>query len=115
MDGVPDLGAFIDESGRVDTKIEDVGTTLSDSGKIEDIATFSKEQLGSLTNYIDHWLKITRSYWSDLFNCYQVEGWPKTNNDLEPVFGSFRHHSRRTTGRKKSPISLESESQKRNL
>ena len=43
LDGVPDLGAFIDESGRVDTKIEDVGKTLSDSGKIEDIATFSVE------------------------------------------------------------------------
>ena len=65
-----------------------------------------KEQLGSLCNYIDHWLKITRSYWSGLFHCYQVEGLPKTNNDLEQVFGSFRHHSRRTTGRKKSPISL---------
>jgi hypothetical protein len=26
--------------------------------------------------------------------------------DLEQVFGSFRHHTRRTTGRKKAPTSM---------
>ena len=35
-----------------------------------------------------------------------MENLPKTNNDLEQVFGSFRHHQRRTTGRKKAPASL---------
>lgn len=65
-----------------------------------------KEQLGSLADSITHLLKITRSYWSGLFHCYQVENLPKTNNDLEQVFGSFRHHTRRTTGRKKAPASL---------
>jgi hypothetical protein len=72
-----------------------------------------KEQLGSLADSITHLLKITRSYWSGLFHCYQVENLPKTNNDLrrgasplgEQVFGSFRHHTRRTTGRKKAPSS----------
>jgi hypothetical protein len=73
-----------------------------------------KAQLGSLSDSITHLLKITRSYWSGLFHCYQVENLPKTNNDLrreasplgEQVFGSFRHHTRRTTGRKKAPASL---------
>jgi hypothetical protein len=65
-----------------------------------------KEQLGSLADSIPYLLKITRSYWSGLFHCYQVENLPKTNNDLEQVFGSFRHHQRRTTGRKKPPASL---------
>lgn len=65
-----------------------------------------REQLGSLADSIKHLLKITRSYWSGLFHCYQVENLPKTNNDLEQVFGSFRHHQRRTTGRKKAPASL---------
>jgi hypothetical protein len=50
-----------------------------------------KEQLGSLADSIPYLLKITRSYWSGLFHCYQVENLPKTNNDLEQVFGSFRH------------------------
>ncbi|MBE9044057.1 hypothetical protein IQ255_06510 [Pleurocapsales cyanobacterium LEGE 10410] len=65
-----------------------------------------KEQLGSLADSIPHLLKITRSYWSGLFHCYQVENLPKTNNDLEQVFGSFRHHQRRTTGRKKATASI---------
>jgi hypothetical protein len=65
-----------------------------------------KEQLGSIADSITHLLKITRSYWSGLFHCYQVDNLPKTNNDLEQVFGSFRHHQRRTTGRKKAPCSM---------
>lgn len=65
-----------------------------------------KAELGSLADSINHLLKITRSYWSGLFHCYRVDHLPKTNNDLEQVFGSFRHHQRRTTGRKKAPASL---------
>lgn len=65
-----------------------------------------KEQLGSLIDSIPYLLKITRSYWSGLFHCHQVNNLPKTNNDLEQVFGSFRHHTRRTTGRKKAPASM---------
>jgi hypothetical protein len=65
-----------------------------------------KEQLGSLVDSIPYLLKITRSYWSGLFHCYQIDNLPKTNNDLEQVFGSFRHHTRRTTGRKKAPTSI---------
>lgn len=48
----------------------------------------------------DHVLKITRSYWPGLFHCYEVTGLPRTNNDLEPLFGTVRHHERRSTGRK---------------
>ena len=65
-----------------------------------------RKQLGSLADSINHLLKITRSYWSGLFHCYRVENLPKTNNDLEQVFGSFRHHQRRTTGRKKATASM---------
>ncbi len=65
-----------------------------------------RAELGSLADSMNHLLKITRSYWSGLFHCYRVENLPKTNNHLEQVFGSFRHHQRRTTGRKKAPASL---------
>ena len=47
-----------------------------------------------------HFLKVTRSYWPGLFHCYDVPGLPKTNNDLEHLFGSGRYHERRATGRK---------------
>lgn len=55
---------------------------------------------------IAHFLKVTRSYWSGLFHCYEVPGLPRTNNDLEHLFGSQRYHERRTTGRKVASPSL---------
>jgi hypothetical protein len=55
---------------------------------------------GYLDAAIDHFVKVTRSYWSGLFHCYNVEGLPRTNNDLEHLFGSHRYHERRASGRK---------------
>lgn len=49
---------------------------------------------------VGHFLKVTRSYWAGLFACYDTSGLPRTNNDLEPLFGSYRHHERRASGRK---------------
>ncbi len=65
-----------------------------------------KHKAGSLESGITHFLKITRSYWSGLFYCYEVEDLPRTNNDLEHTFGVLRHHQRRCTGRKVAPSSL---------
>jgi hypothetical protein len=56
--------------------------------------------LGGLTAAFDHFGKVTRSYWPGLFRCYEVEGLPRTNNDLEQFFGSYRYHERRCSGRK---------------
>jgi hypothetical protein len=58
------------------------------------------ERAATLTPGIQHFLKVTRSYWSGLFHCYEIAGLPRTNNDLEHVFGTHRYHERRTTGRK---------------
>jgi hypothetical protein len=55
---------------------------------------------------ITHFLKVTRSYWPGLFHCYDVVGLPRTNNDLEHLFGAQRYHQRRTTGRKVASPSL---------
>ncbi len=61
---------------------------------------------GYLLEGIIHFLKVTASYWSGLFSCYSVPGLPRTNNDLEHIFGTVRHHHRRCTGRKVAPNSL---------
>jgi len=53
-----------------------------------------------LGDAIGHFLKVTRSYWAGLFACYDTVGLPRTNNDLEQLFGSYRHHERRCSGRK---------------
>lgn len=61
---------------------------------------------GELAPAVAHFLKITRSYWAGLFHCYDIPGLPRTNNDLEHLFGQQRYHERRITGRKVAPASL---------
>jgi hypothetical protein len=55
---------------------------------------------GRLVQAFDHFRKVTRSYWPGLFRCYEVADLPRTNNDLEQFFGSYRYHERRCSGRK---------------
>ena len=55
---------------------------------------------------VAHFLKVSGSYWPGLFQCYDVPGLPRTNNDLEHLFGSYRHHERRVNGRKTASPAL---------
>lgn len=55
---------------------------------------------GSLREAVGHFVKVTRSYWPGLFACYDAADLPRTNNDLEQFFGSYRYHERRASGRK---------------
>lgn len=55
---------------------------------------------GGLAAGFAHFEKATRSYRPRLFACYDVAGLPRTNNDLEQFFGSYRYHERRCSGRK---------------
>jgi hypothetical protein len=65
-----------------------------------------QEETGPLAPAIAHFLKVTASYWPGLFHCYTVDGVPPTDNDLEHVFGTARHHERRTSGRKVAAAAL---------
>jgi hypothetical protein len=56
--------------------------------------------VGDLATAADHFVKVSRSYWPGLFHCYAVADLPRTNNALEQLFGSYRHHERRVSGRK---------------
>jgi len=62
-----------------------------------------KPHAPTLVGAIDHFLKVTRSYWTGLFHCYDIEALPRTNNDLEQTFGKWRHHQRRCSGQKVAP------------
>jgi hypothetical protein len=55
---------------------------------------------GHLAEAVEHFRKVARSYRPGLFHCYAVPGLPRTNNGLEQLFGSQRHHERRATGRR---------------
>jgi hypothetical protein len=61
-----------------------------------------RDDLGTLASAIDHFEKVTTSYWPGLFHCYDVPDLPRTNNDLEHFFGSARYHERRASGRKQA-------------
>ena len=61
-----------------------------------------RAKAGPLAEAVEHFRKVTRSYRPGLFHCYAVADLPRTNNDLEQLFGSYRRHERRVTGRKVS-------------
>jgi hypothetical protein len=54
----------------------------------------------SLSGAVKHFVKVSVSYEPGLFHCYDVADLPRTNNDLEQLFGSHRYHERRSSGRK---------------
>ena len=62
--------------------------------------TTQRRSVGPLGDAVDHFVKVSRSYWPGLFACYDTPALPRTNNDLEHAFGSHRYHERRATGRK---------------
>jgi hypothetical protein len=53
-----------------------------------------------LRRQLRHFVKVTKSYRPGLFHCYASADLPRTNNDLEHLFGSHRYHERRASGRK---------------
>jgi hypothetical protein len=62
--------------------------------------TRHRAKAGALAPAVDHFLKVSHSYWPGLFPCYSVPDLPRTNNDLEQFFRAHRYHERRATGRK---------------
>lgn len=64
-----------------------------------------REESAFLDEALGQFVKVSKSYWSGLFACYEQPDLPRTNNDLEQYFGASRHHERRTTGRKSASAS----------
>jgi hypothetical protein len=65
-----------------------------------------RDAAGALAPAVEHFLKVTASYWPGLFHCYAVPALPRTNNDLEHYFGAVRRQERRATGRKRAAAGL---------
>jgi hypothetical protein len=61
---------------------------------------------GPVREQLGHFVKVTKSYWPGLFACYGSADIPRTNNELEHVFGSYRYHERRSSGRKRAAPGL---------
>jgi hypothetical protein len=56
--------------------------------------------LGPLAEAFEHFCHITENFAAGLFQCYDIAGLPRTNNELEHCFGIARVHERRATGRR---------------
>jgi hypothetical protein len=72
--------------------------------KIRQAADQAKEP--AVAEQLRWFVKVTRSYWSGLFYCFTSSDIPRTNNDLEHLFGSHRYHERRASGRKQAAPGL---------
>ena len=75
-------------------------------GGLLGVMTRRREAAGPLADAVDHFVKVTRSYWPGLFHCYTIADLPRTNNALEQLFGRHRYHERRATGRKAASPAL---------
>ncbi len=52
----------------------------------------------TLLAFVQHLRNLTTRYAPGLFHCYDIPGLPRTNNNLESLFGRVRHQTRRTSG-----------------
>ncbi|GHO55754.1 hypothetical protein KSB_42290 [Ktedonobacter robiniae] len=59
-----------------------------------------KATLGPLAEAMEHFCHKASNFAAGLFQCYDIEGLPRTNNELERCFGVARVHERRATGRR---------------
>jgi hypothetical protein len=60
----------------------------------------------AVAEQLRRFVKVSESYWPGLFACYGSVDIPRTNNDLEHLFGSHRYHERRSSGRKRASPGL---------
>lgn len=90
---------------RVRRPVADLRRGLSDIlGQMRKAAARSEAE--GLRQQLHHFIKVTKSFRPGLFHCYRVADLPRTNNDLEQLFGSHRYHERRANGRKGASPSL---------
>jgi hypothetical protein len=79
-----------------------VGRHRAKAGTLAGAVGRHRAKAGTLAGAVDHFLKVTRSHRPGLFHGYAAADLPRTNNGLEQLFGSYRRHERRATGRKAS-------------
>lgn len=60
----------------------------------------------AVRSQLEHFVKVTQSYRPGLFGCYTVADLPRTNNELEHLFGSHKYHERRASGRRRASAGL---------
>lgn len=93
-------------SGEALTKLEQSVTNASVRQRYEQWCEELRERLADATvseterGCLKHFLHVTTNMRPRLFNCYDLEGLPRTNNDMEGFIRSVKTRYRRISGRK---------------
>lgn len=113
---LPNYATPFKEVEQAQTWVKDIAAILdaplptqTDSGPGADaVALQVAHRLGALADQpnLNPWLTQTRRdlfaltdrYWTGLFPCYDIPGLPRTNNDLESLFGQTKRQLRRRLG-----------------
>jgi len=82
-----------DASSTGEQVAQQLRTYLDDLSTVPDLSP----RLDTFRRHLD---KVSSSYWPGLFHCYDIEGLPRTNNDLESHFRDTQRRLLRTTGQK---------------
>jgi hypothetical protein len=72
---------------------QELRTYLDDLGHLSEVSP-------SLDTFRHHLDKVSNSYWPGLFHSYDLEGLPRTNNELESLFRDTKRRLLRTSGQK---------------
>ncbi len=93
--------------GEIDAILKPADDGSSTSQKVEQQLRNYLDELWSLQDlsprldsFRHHLDKVSTSYWSGLFHCYDAEEIPRTNNKLESHFRDTQRQLLRTTGQK---------------
>ncbi|WP_146101914.1 hypothetical protein [Rhodopila globiformis] len=70
------------------------------------VGAMIRDSAGALSEAVERFGKVSRSYRPGLFHCYNVPDLPRTNKALRQAFGSQRHHECRASGRKTASPAL---------
>ena len=65
-----------------------------------DVVLHTRAVTPRIARFGRHLDKVSRSYWSGLFHCYDMPGLPRTHNELESCFRDTGRRLLRTTGQK---------------
>jgi hypothetical protein len=59
-----------------------------------------EEKYSPWASFVRHARQVSDRFWAGLFHCYDDPRIPRTNNDLERLFGIIKRQQRKVTGRK---------------
>jgi hypothetical protein len=87
-----ETGVTVPGSQAVQEKLEEMFSDLAQKSKTSRLAWQMTRK----------WRYLSKAWLPDILHCYDIPGLPRSNLDLESIFGTLRRGQRRTSGRKET-------------